>query len=247
MRNFFDFTGKKYLITGASSGIGRSTAIELSNQGARVVLVARDEGRMNETLHQMSGTGHLSFSLDLAKADDLSDLMGKATEDGIQIDGIVHCAGVGSLLPLSLLNRGSMDDCMKVNFYSFIELVRCGTKKKFRAPKMSIVAMSSISALYPKKCQTIYAASKAALNTAIQALAVELADKGIRINSICAGAVDTRMTQDAAKAASNFELNPQTLGILRPEQIASSIMYLLSDASSNMTGRFLFADGGMVL
>ncbi|MCR4818820.1 MAG: SDR family oxidoreductase [Fretibacterium sp.] len=247
MRNFFDFTGKKYLITGASSGIGRSTAIELSNQGARVVLVARDEKRLEETLQQMAGTEHRVIPLDLAKTDDLSNLMAGAVEDGLPIDGIVHCAGVGSLLPLSLLNRTSMNDCMKVNFYSFIELVRCGTKKKFRAPRMSIVAMSSVSALYPKKCQTIYAASKAALNTAIQALAVELADKGVRINSICAGAVDTRMTQDAAKAASNFELNPQTLGILRPEQIACSIMYLLSDASSNMTGRFLFADGGMVL
>ncbi len=246
MKNFFDFTEKKYLVTGASSGIGRSTAIELSRQGARVVLLARDESRLNETLSQMEGTGHCIFSQDLARSDALADLFKTITQDGKGIDGVVHSAGAATILPLSLLDRTSMDACMSVNLYSFVELVKQASKKKFRAEKMSIVAISSISALQPKKCQTIYAASKSALNVAVQSLAMELADKGIRINSICVGGVDTQMARDFDRAMPDAASRPQVLGTLQPEQIAHSVLYLLSDASSSMTGRVLFADGGMI-
>ena len=241
MKNFFDFTGKKYLVTGASSGIGRSTAINLSRQGASVVLVARDEARLNETLQQMDGRGHTIVSLDLARKEDLTELFTTAMNDGVKLDGLVHCAGIATILPLALLERANMRECMDVNFYSFIELVRQASKKKFRAEMMNIVAISSIAALYPKKCQTIYAASKAALNAVVQTLALELANKHIRINCICPGAVDTKVQSYVT------ELNPQMLGTLKPEQIACSVMYLLSEASSSMTGRCLFADGGMVI
>ena len=241
MKNFFDFTGKKYLVTGASSGIGRSTAINLSRQGASVVLVARDEARLNETLQQMDGRGHTIVFLDLARKEDLTELFTTAMNDGVKLDGLVHCAGIATILPLALLERANMRECMDVNFYSFIELVRQASKKKFRAEMMNIVAISSIAALYPKKCQTIYAASKAALNAVVQTLALELANKHIRINCICPGAVDTKVQSYVT------ELNPQMLGTLKPEQIACSVMYLLSEASSSMTGRCLFADGGMVI
>ena len=247
MRNFFDFTQKKYLVTGASSGVGRSTAIELSRQGARVVLVARDEPRLNETLRQMDGEGHLIFSIDLARADDLSGLLEAATKDGVLLNGLVHCAGIATILPLGLMTRAKMDECMSVNFYPFIELVRQASKKRFRAEKMSIVAVSSLAALYPRKCQTVYASSKAALNLAVQSLAIELAEKNIRINSVGLGSVDTKMLQESNDMMSQNETPPQLLGISKPEQIAYSIMYLLSEASSSMTGRFLFADGGAVI
>lgn len=241
MKNFFNFTGKKYLVTGGSSGIGRSTAIELSRQGARVVLAARDEVRLNETLQQMDGEEHTIVSLDLAQTEDLTELFTTATSDGVKLDGVVHCAGIAPILPLTLLDRTNMRECMDVNFYSFIELVKQASKKKFRAETMNIVAISSIAALYPKKCQTLYAASKAALNAAVQTLALELANKHIRINCVCPGAVDTKAQGYVA------DLNPQLLGILKPEQITHSVMYLLSEASSSMTGRCLFADGGMVI
>ena len=150
---------------------------------------------------------------------------------------------------MNVLTRASMDECMSVNFYSFIELVRQATKQKYRADKMSIVAVSSVASIYPKKCQTIYAASKAAVNIAVQSLAIELVAKGIRLNSIVCGAVDTKMaqewkeTRDTVSGTSNRQ---QTLGIVKPEQVASSIMYLLSDASSAMTGRYIYADNGVI-
>ena len=246
MKNFFDFTGKKYIVTGASSGIGRAAAIGLSQQGAKVVMVARDENRLEATLCQLHGRGHLSVSLDLAQSDDLSYLLEKAVDDGTRIDGVVHCAGIATILPLSMLDRANMDECMRVNFYSFVELVKQASRKKFRPEKMSIVAVSSMAALCPLKCQTVYAASKAALNAAVHALAVEMAGKKIRINAVCPGVVDTTMLQDSRKMA-DTEPPPQMLGVTQPEQIAHSIMYLLSDASSCITGRCLFADSGVFI
>lgn len=255
MRNFFDFTGKKFIVTGASSGIGRSVAVELSKQGAGIILVARDEKRLNETLQNMEGTGHLIFPLDLAKTDDFTDLFTAAASGGNKIDGIAHCAGIAPICSLRALSRASMENCMAVNFYSFIELVKQASKKKFRAEKMSCVAVSTSSVLYPQKCQTIYVASKAALNAAIQALSMELYNMSIRVNAVSPGVVDTAMFQKAQEqmeiidSSGSVKNNLDNLfRLTQPEQIAHSVMYLLSAASSAVTGRCIFADnGGLII
>ena len=246
MRNFFDFTGKKYLVTGASSGIGRAAAVELARQGAYVAINGRNIDRLNDTARQIQQLGGKSqvLPLDIGKAENLAGLFDEIISDGVKLDGLVHCAGVAVVRPISAMNRAAMEETMSVNLYAFLELVKQASKKKYRAERMSIAAISSIGSLTPRKCQTIYTASKAALNNVIQALAVELADKNIRINGIIAGPVDTEMARHSQDSGQLAQLRHTLYGMMKPEQIANAVMYLLSDASDTMTGRYLFADGG---
>lgn len=213
-----------------------------------MILVGRNKDALEETRRQMQGDGHVIVQMDLAQDElQLDRLMELACEDGKKLDGLVYSAGVASNYPLNSITRDRIDQCMSVNTYAFIEMVRYVTQRKYRAEKMSIVAVSSINAVQPLKCQTLYAMSKAAINVAVQTLAMELADKSIRINSICPGATRTKMMQAAIERGDRLELERQLLGMLSPVEIANAILFLLSDMSSAMTGRVLFADGGRFL
>lgn len=246
--SLYDFGRKRYIVTGASSGIGQSIAIGLANLGGVVILVGRNKDALEETRRQMQGDGHIIVQMDLAQDElQLNRLMELACEDGKKLDGLVYSAGVASNYPLNSITRDRINQCMSVNTYAFIEMVRYVTQRKYRAEKMSIVAVSSIAAVQPEKCQTLYAMSKAALNTAVQTLAMELANKNVRINSICPGVTKTRMLEETIKRGNNPNSDKQLLGILSPEQIANGVVFLLDDRSSAMTGRVLFADGGRFL
>ncbi len=250
MRNFFDFTGKKFLVTGASSGIGKSTAIRLSEQGAQVVLISRNKEKLEETKSLMEGNSHQVISADLGQMEDMTELFNVIISDGKKLDGLVHCAGIATILPLNMIMRNEIEECMSINLYALLELTRLFAKKKYHNSKGAIVAVSSIVVRYPEKCQTVYAASKGAVNAAVQALAIELADKKIRINSIMPGSTDTKMMWDAManmpNAKMNEKINAQLLGLINPDEIADGIMFLLSDASRATTGRSFYADGGLL-
>lgn len=213
-----------------------------------MVLVGRNEKELQETRKRMQGDGHVIFTMDLARENiEADELLSCACGDGKKLDGLVYSAGISSVLPLNSITRERIDECMSVNTYGFIELVRQMIRRKYRAEKMSIVAISSIAAVQPEKCQTLYAMSKAAMNVAVRTLAAELAGKNIRINSICPGATDTRMTDEVLEKGIVPNLEKQLLGMLTPEQIAGCVLFLLDDQSSAMTGRVLFADGGRLL
>lgn len=250
MKNLFDFTEKKFIVTGASSGIGRSTAIRLSQQGASVVLMSRNKEQLQETQNLMEGTSHQIIPVDLGQVEDMTELFDEIVSDGIKIDGLVHCAGMATILPLNMIKRNKLEECMNVNLYALLELTRLYAKKKYHNNPGSIVAVSSIVVRYPVKCQTVYAASKGAVNAAVQALAIELADKGIRINSVMPASTDTKMMQDAMSTMPDTtmkeKVNAQLLGVTQPEDIADAILFLLSDASRATTGRAFYADGGLL-
>lgn len=248
MYNPFDFTNKKILVTGASSGIGKAIAIALSEQGAKVVLIARNESRLDETLSQMVGEGHLKICLDLGETEDLSPIFKEIVSDGIKLDGLVHCAGVSGTTALRMLSRKRIEETMKINYYSFLELVRQYSKNKF-SNGGSIVGISSISSKNPGKCQTVYGGSKSAMNASVAALSIELLDKNIRINTIMPAMVGTSMLKEAfdSELVGNSDymegaFNRQLKGMIKPEEIANVCMFLLSDASSTITGREIYAD-----
>lgn len=250
MINLFDFTNKKYIVTGASSGIGRSTAIQLSQQGASVVLIGRNKERLQQTIDLMDDGLHQIIAADLGQIEDMTKLFNTIVSDGKKVDGLIHCAGVATILPLNRITRSKLNECMNINFYAFLEMVRLFAKKKYHNIPGAVVAVSSTAVQYPSKCQTVYAASKGALNVAVQTLALELAEKGIRINGVMPGCVDTDMLKEtmsnniSGNVIADIEKKP-LLGITKPEEIASSILFLLSDASKAVTGRFLYADGGL--
>ncbi len=245
-----DLTGKKYMVTGASSGLGREISIYLSECGAQVVLVARNLERLRETKEAMNPGRHLIIAQDIGKEDDSKELFNEAIADGKKLNGLVHCAGIIPLLPLQTISRKTIDECMSINFYALIELVKCFAKKKYRESQTSIVEISSICSQYPGKCQTIYAASKAAANVAVQSLALELHKSGIRINSVLPGSFETSGGEKVAdmigQEAIERLLRPQLCGYVKTRDIASIVAFMLSDMSAAVTGRIVYADGGYI-
>lgn len=249
MWNPFDFTEKKYIIAGATSGIGKATAVRLSEQGAKVFLIARDEEKVQNVLCALRGSGHKYFIRDFSESVGYKEIYDEIVQDGRKIDGIVYSAGIAKILPVGVLNKTAIDESMSVNFYSFVEMISAFNKKKYH-DNASIVGVSSISTLYPQKCQGAYVATKSAMNSIVTSLALELAEKGIRINTVMPSSTDTPMLREAFEGKTKEEIerlaSKQVLGIIDPSDVASIIMFLLSDASRIVTGRAIYADAGYI-
>ena len=245
------FFGKKFLVTGASSGIGKATSLYLANRGASIVGVDMD-GDGLELLKSEFVSNHCSF-LPIVKNlrdEDLEDVFESATANGVKLDGMVHCAGISGVLPLKLLNRAALQKVMDINFCAFIELVRQYSKKKYSSGG-AIVGISSLAAVLPRACELAYITSKAAMNAAIPCLAIELHSKNIRVNGIMPGIVKTSMiTAQQSEEQRLFIENMEKrtlLGAAQPENIASVVAFLLSDGSKMITGRVIPVDGGLFL
>ncbi len=249
MWNPYDFSGKRFVVTGAGSGIGKATAVRLSEQGAEVCLLVLNNEQADEVMPCLSGNGHRFYVKDLSESGGYKEIFDDIISDGHKIDGLVHCAGITRILPVALLNKANMDGSMTINLYSFLEMVSLLSKKKYH-DKASVVGISSISVRYPQKCQGIYVATKAAMNAMATSMALELAEKNIRINTIMPGNVNTQMARMALENKTENEINTilkrAVLGMEEPEDIADIILFLLSDASRMITGREIYADGGYV-
>ena len=249
MWNPYDFSGKRFIVTGAGSGIGKATAVRLSEQGADVCLFVLNNAQADEVVPCLSGSGHRFYVKDLSESGGYKEIFDDIVSDGHKIDGLVHCAGIAKILPITLLNKATIDGSMTVNLYSFAEMVSLLSKKKYH-DKASIVGISSIAVRYPQKCQEIYAATKAAMNAMVTSMAIELADKNIRINTVMPGSVNTPMLNESFENKTENEikeaLGKSVLGLEEPEDIADIILFLLSDASRMITGREIYADGGYI-
>lgn len=246
MEGLFDLSQKTIIITGAGSGIGRETAIRASMQGTKVNLIDLSEESLKETLSFMKGEGHKHYVADLTNLETISDIVKDVVANNGLIDGLVHCAGISSRKPLNVLTKDGFSKVMDVNFYSFVELVRQACKKKNFSEGGSVVVMSSISSIKGYKAKTEYCVSKAAVDAFVRCMALELADRKIRVNSVMAAAVNTPMAQRAretnvAVGAASFEA---PLGITEPYEVANTILFLLSDATKTITGTSILIDGG---
>lgn len=249
MWNPYDFTDKKIVITGATSGIGKATAIRLAQQGAKIYIIARNESKIADTIALLEGTGHKGYVKDLNDSGGYTDIFDDIVSDGNKIDGLVYSAGIAKILPVGKLEKKTMDESMNTNLYSFAEMIGTLSKRKYH-DKASIVGVSSISTLYPQKCQGIYVATKAAMDALVTSVAIELAAKGIRINTVKPASTNTEMLREAFENKTDEQIKEtielQVLGLTEPEDIADIIIFLLSDASRAITGRSIFADGGYI-
>lgn len=248
MFNLVDLTGKKIVLTGASQGIGRDTAIMLSKLGAQMILIARCEEKLKETISCLEGVGHSYYLLDITQLDDIENCVRKIVEDNGAVDGLVYCAGVGTSRPLNFFKHEIIQDVLQVNLLGFIEFVRCFAKRKRYNRGMRIVGISSIAALRGDKTHTAYSASKAGMDGAVRCLAKELADKNICINTVAPAMIKTAMYEGYLAnngEESNIELlKRQYLGLGETKDVAAAIAFLMSQAAKFITGICMPVDGG---
>lgn len=245
--NPFSLNGKTILITGASSGIGRCTAIECSKMGARVIITGRNVERLLETFQMLKGEGHNKIIGDLVNEADVNNLV--QTID--PIEGLVLCAGKGMTSPFAFCNRERFDNIFNVNFFAPVELLRLLVKKKKLTKDSSVVFVSSIGGVSAFSVgNSVYGASKAALTSTMKTCAHELAPKRIRVNSVNPGMVNTKLIQGGTLSDEQHQADIERYPLKRygePEDVAYGIIYLLSDASSWVTGTCLVIDGGILL
>ena len=245
--NPFSLDGKTILVTGASSGIGQETAIQCSKMGAKVVITARNEERLKETFDSLEGGEHMLFLAELTNQLQVESLVTQLPS----LHGVVLCAGKGMTLPFPFCTREKYDDIFNVNFFAPIELLRLLVKKKKLAQDSSVVFVSSIGGVESFSLGNgVYGASKAALNSTMRFCARELATKKIRVNCVNPGMVNTKLIQGGAISDEQHKLDMEKYPLKRygePEDIAYGIIYLLSNASSWVTGHSLIIDGGVTI
>ena len=249
MTDFLDFSDKKILVTGAAGGMGQAVSSLLVSHGAQVILLDRNEEQLTAALKTLEMGSHACYVCDLGQIESIEGLIGQIVQEQGPVDGFVHCAGIANVRPLKLSKYPYMVDVMNVNFFSFVEIVRCITKRKAFNPGLSIVGICSIGAFYGAPTKTAYSSSKAAMYAAVKCMAVELADKGVRANVIAPGTTRTSMMEQAEEYSAgtesyNQKLSRQFLGICEPEDIANSVAFLLSDKARMITGTCLTVDGG---
>lgn len=252
MSDYINMEGKHILITGGASGIGRQTAIMLSELGARVSIMDLQEEGLNQTLSMLKGEGHSIHVADLSKIEELEPLVVGIIKETGAFDGYVQCAGIVKNLPIINYKFERLHKIMLVNFYSYFEIVRILSKKGRYNPGMSIVGISSIAATHGATAQAAYGASKAAMDGAMRCLAKELGEKGIRLNTVQPAATETAMYTEYMELKATMketemkiQANPrQFLGMNAPADVANAIIFLLSPVSRTITGVHLPVDGG---
>jgi NAD(P)-dependent dehydrogenase (short-subunit alcohol dehydrogenase family) len=215
--------------------------------GATLIISARNEERLNETISQMEGTGHSIIIADLRNEDERERLI----IDLPLLDGLVNCAGVVKTLPFKFVNADALANVMDVNFIAPVLITARLVKENKLSKNSSIVFISSISGvLCAAAGGSMYSASKGAVNGAIKGMAVDLASKNIRVNSVNPGVIETHIFDDGIITKEQLEEDKKHYPLKRhgkPEEVAYAVIYLLSDASSWVTGSNLVIDGGYTL
>jgi len=243
--NPFTLEGKTILITGASSGIGQATAIECSKLGAKVIIIGRNEERLMHTLSLMEGDGHEYLVCDLSDSEELNRIIGKIP----QLNGLVNNAGIGNLSPISFIKEKDLETVFKTNTFAPILLLKLLSKKKLLAKNSSVVFTSSVAGLGAASSGNgIYTASKGAISAFIKVAALEFASKNIRVNAVCPGMTRTPLIENESVQEEELQKDMERYPLKRyadPKEIAWGIIYLLSEASSFVTGDNLVIDGGL--
>ncbi len=244
---FCELTGKTILVTGASSGIGKQTAISIAGLGGKVVVTGRNEKRLGETKQALKGNDHLSIVADLTNEEEVDKLVDALP----QLNGLVHCAGIVDATPIKFIRQQNISKMTRINYESPIFLTARVLLKKKILNNASIVFMSTISTQIPFFGGSLYTSAKAGIESYSKALALEMVTKGIRSNTISPGLVKTPLITEPANEG-QMELIDDSLdrylkkfpmGVGEPVDVANAIVFFLSDESRWVSGTNLVMGG----
>lgn len=244
--NPFSLEGKVILITGASSGIGRATAIECSRLGASLVITGRNEERLHETFDELDVSvcqHHNMIIADLSLEEGICNVVKQLPK----INGVFSNAGIGNTRPIKFIKPNELEEVFKNNLFSHVLLAKQIIKNKLIEKNSSYVFTASIGGVWSiVPGNTQYGMTKAAIYSFMKSCAIELAPK-IRFNCVCPGMIDTPLTnfgslteEDKQKDAKKYLLGRYG----KPEEVAHAVAFLLSDASSFIDGTSIVVDGG---
>lgn len=242
--NPFSLDGKTFLVTGASSGIGRGIAVTCSKMGAKVIVNGRNVSKLQETIRQMEAEENQMMAGDLTDDTALKELVSSLPK----LDGVVHCAGMGQRIPCKDLQKVHVDQVMDVNFKAPVMLQAELLRQKKINKAASIVFIASIASGSPSAGNSIYSASKGAIISYANCLAIELAPRNIRVNCISPAMVWTDLILCDGTDEELLKEDEQKYPLKRygrPEDIANLAVYMLSDASAWMTGSNVKISGGV--
>ncbi|WP_246796425.1 SDR family NAD(P)-dependent oxidoreductase [Burkholderia perseverans] len=240
--------GGTYLVTGASSGLGRATAVAIARAGGRVIAGGRDAARLADTFAALPGDGHRAETRALDDADVTAEWVSELAETHGALAGVFHAAGIELIRPARMTRQAQLDDTFAGSLFAAFGIARAAAKKGVLADGASLVLMSSVAASTGQVGMTAYSAAKAGVEGLVRSLACELAPRRIRVNAIAAGAVRTemhaRLTRGSPDDAVAAYESSHLLGFGEPEDVANAALFLLSDASRWVTGTALAVDGG---
>ncbi|GGY96238.1 SDR family NAD(P)-dependent oxidoreductase [Pseudoduganella plicata] len=243
--------GGTYLVTGASSGIGRATALLIAACGGRVIGSGRDEGRLAGLKDALPGTGHVVSAQALRDADTVTDWVKGLVEAHGPLSGVFHGAGVELIKPARMTRQSDLDNVLAGSLYAGFGIARAVSQKNTMVDAGSVVLMSSVAGATGQVGMTAYSAAKAAVEGLVRSLSCELAARAIRVNAIAAGAVETamhaRLTRGSGEAATAEYARSHLLGFGAADDVANAAVFLLSGASRWITGSVMAVDGGYMV
>ena len=243
MNSEFLLNTKTVLVTGASSGIGKQIALRCSEAGCSSIVIGRNEDRLNNVYQALEGDNKLKFICDLSDEKEIVALVSSLPP----LDGVVLCAGMVKTSPVKYNSRAGVEEVFKTNTFSNITLLQYLLRQNKINKGASVIFISSVASLKPYKGNSLYSASKGAINSFAKVMALECGVKSIRVNCIHPGIIRTKSEsnfseEDMAKQAAMIPL-----GFGTPDDIAYGCIYLLSDAGRWITGPDLIIDGGQAI
>jgi NAD(P)-dependent dehydrogenase (short-subunit alcohol dehydrogenase family) len=242
------FIGRTYLVTGASSGIGRGIAQMLADSGARVIVNGRRSNELNQVRDSLPGEGHIALARSLGDMDDSAQWIKELAQEFGPLSGFVHSAGIQPALPLKMLKHRHFEESMLINVEAGLGLIKGFRQKGVHTENGSVVFLASVMGILGQPLQSAYCATKGAIIAMTKATALELAKEGIRVNCVAPGIVETEMVDRLKSTMSEEQFqairNSHPLGLGTVEDVANAILFLLGEKSRWITGTTLIIDGG---
>jgi len=249
--NPFTLTGKRVLVTGASSGLGQAIALACAKMGAELLVTGRDQTRLAQTLEQLqviSALPHQAVVADLTQASEREALVNAV---GAEIHGLVHSAGISRLCPVRMMSEAHLREVQSINVDAPLLLTQALLKRNLVGVQGSILFIASIAAHIGVAGVGAYSGTKAALIAISRCLAMEVVKRRIRVNCLCPALVETPLLDATMQAIGADSTDKQRsyypLGFGKPEDVANAALFMLSDGSRWITGVDLVMDGGLTI